>query len=328
MQRGRSVGCWLVLIGYLASRNAQAQSAPILQADAPVSHFELGLHARRMKASMRAEQSAWLTLTVPLDRLAAPRAVSASMPAPPNAAAPGSASPVSPAPAPNTAPSPDTAEAEPPLGFKELAAFSNFTRRAIAVATTAAGAGAERGRLDSLSARAKASALLPELRLRIVRNTDQALRWVPTTDDPYRVTQADGAGLILEAGAVFRFDRLVFAHEELAVERLRQRAAEERLKLEARVAEVMLDLLRARQLACSLDPNDPARVAHVLRLLQSFELLDSLTAGWFSGQAANLGRAVWGFPEAVLGACQPPEPDPPPPKPSATNPVARLDDSE
>lgn len=275
---------------------------------------------------MRAEQSAWLTLTVPFDRLAAPRTVTASLPAAAsNAVAPSAGASTPPSSAPNAAaPEPP----EPSLGFKELAAFSDFTRRATAAALSAAGAGADRARLDSLSSRAKASALLPELRLRIVRNTDQALRWVPTTDDPYRVTQADGAGLILEAGAVFRFDRLVFAHEELAVERLRQRAGEERLKLEARVAEAMLDLLRARQLACSLDPNDPGRVSHILKLLELFELLDSLTAGWFAGQAPGLGRAVWGFPEAILGECQPPEPVQPPAKPSATNPVARVDDSE
>ncbi|HVY30730.1 MAG TPA: hypothetical protein VHB79_29425 [Polyangiaceae bacterium] len=325
MQRGRWIGLGQAFAGYLVVVSAQGQSAPTLPSEVPASHFELGLHARSMKASMRAEQSAWLMLTVPFDRLAAPRAVTASVPAAPPSIAPQGAAASPPSTAPNATASEPLA---PSLGFKELVAFSDFTRRAIAAALAAAGAGADRGRLDSLSSRAKASALLPELRLRIVRNTDQALRWVPTTDDPYRVTQADGAGLILEAGAVFRLDRLVFAHEELAVERLRQRAAEERLKLEAHVAQSLLELLRARQLACSLDPNDPGRIGHVLKLLELFELLDSLTAGWFAGQAPGLGRAVWGFPEAILGECQPPEPVQPPSEPAATNPVATFDDSE
>lgn len=316
------MGLGLLLVSCLAATHVRAQNAPILQSDAPASHFELGLHARSMKASMRAEQAAWLTLTVPFDGLAAPHAVTASLPAASSSAASAAESPAPPSGANNTE------RAEPRLGFKELAAFSDFTRRTIAAALAAAGATADRGRLDSLSARAKASALLPELRLRVVRNTDQALRWVPTTDDPYRVTQADGAGLILEAGAVFRLDRLLFAHEELAVERLRQRAAEERLKLEARVADALLGLLRARQLACSLDPNDPGRVGHVLKLLELFELLDGLTAGWFAGQAPGLGRAVWGFPEAILGECEAPEPPPAPSQPTVTKPVARVDDSE
>jgi hypothetical protein len=193
------------------------------------------------------------------------------------------------------------------------------------VALAVAGVPADRRRLDSLSSRARSSALLPEVRLRAVRNTDQALRWVPTADDPTRVTQADGAGLILEASATFRLDRLVFAHEELMVERLRIHAGAERLKLEARVRESLLGLFRARELACSLPAEDPARAPQIIKLLELFQELDALTAGWFSEQAPRLGRAVWGFPEAILGLCEPPEP----PKPAATtNPVASLEDSE
>jgi hypothetical protein len=165
---------------------------------------------------------------------------------------------------------------------------------------------------------------LPELRLRAVRNTDQALRWAPTTDDPYRITQADGAGLTLEASATFRLDRLLFAREELTVERLRQRAGEARLKLEARVQAAVLGLFRARELGCA-DDREPAASSDVVHALELFQELDNLTAGWFSEQAPSFGRAVWGFPEAVLGVCSAPAP---PAAGGTTIPVASLSDSE
>ncbi len=282
-----------------------------------------------MHASARAEQAAWLTLTLPLDKLARPRV----------AQQPSIPEPASPAPAPAAPKSPDVATlgasatappaapvSETPLvTFEQLRALSEFSRRATVVALSVAGAAADRRRLDSLSSRARGSALLPELRLRAVRNTDQALRWVPTTDDPYRVTQADGAGMILEASATFRLDRLLFAHEELIVERLRQRAGEVRLKLEARVQAAVLGMFRAHQLACADDPNDPAQLHEVVKALEVFEELDNLTAGWFSEQAASLGRAVWGFPEAVLGVCSAPFPAS---VGAATKPVASLENSE
>ena len=307
----------------LVTTSARAQSQPLLPLSESAGHLELALHARSMQASARRERAAWVTLTLPLDKLALPRvAQQPALKAPQQE--PPSPSPSPPAPA--TAPAPPPAGAEPPLvSFEQLRALSEFSQRATVVALSVAGTAAERRRLDSLSSRARASALLPELRLRAVRNTDQALRWVPTTDDPYRVTQADGAGLILEASATFRLDRLLFAREELTVERLRLHAGEARLALEGHVRAAVLGLFRARELACAEDPNDPARLPEVVKVLEQFAALDDLTAGWFSEQAPSLGRAVWGFPEAVLGVCSPP---PPPPSAAGTKPVASLENSE
>jgi len=294
---------------------AEAQSLPVA---APASeHFEVALHARSMRASARAEQAAWLTLTLPLDELALPRIAQQPV-GPPTPAPTPSALPV----APPVAPPASTA---PLVSFAQLRALTEFSRRATVVALGVAGAAAERRRLDSLASRARASALLPELRLRAARNTDQALRWVPTTDDPSRITQADGAGLVLEVSATFRLDRLLFAREELTVERVRQQAGEERLKLEARVQSALLGLFRAHQLGCAGEPDDPKAAGQVIKGLELFQELDNLTAGWFSDQAASFGRAVWGFPEAVLGVCSEPLP---PSAAGATNPVASLENSE
>lgn len=317
MRRVRGIFAATWLASCTVATALHAQSAPIAPPAASDGHFEVALHARSMRASARAEQAAWVTLTLPLDKLALPRVAQGPDTAPQPAAPPV---------APKTQASP---EASPPpaahVGFEQLRALADFSRRATIAALAVAGAAADRRRLDSLSSRARSSALLPEVRLRAVRNTDQALRWVPTTDDPYRVTQADGAGMILEASATFRLDRLVFAHEELMVERLRLRAGAVRLKLEARVQAALFGLFRAREQTCASDPNDPAQLEHVLKLLELFAELDSLTAGWFSDEAPSLGRALWGFPEAVLGVCVPPEP-PAPDK--ATKAVASLDDSE
>jgi len=319
---------WFVLASFCGfTLTAQAQSLPVVAAPTtPGGHFEVALHARSLRASARAEQAAWLSVTVPLDKLALPRVAQQTTSTAPASAAPVPASSAAKAPAPTAAATP-TATPEPlapPVSFLQLRALTEFSRRATVVALSVAGAAAERRRLDSLSGRARASALLPELRLRASRNTDSALRFAPTSDDPYRVTQADGAGVVLEASATFRLDRLLFAREELTVERLRQQSGEVRLKLELRVQAALLGLFRAHQLSCAGEPGDP-KTLEVVKSLELFAELDNLTAGWFSDQAASFGRAVWGFPEAVLGVCSPP---PPASVVTDTNPVASLENSE
>jgi hypothetical protein len=317
-------GCFFA-IALLVPVHARAQVAPAAPTPAPTSgRFEVALHARSTRASARAEQAAWLSVTLPLDKLALPRVAQRSPASPSNGAVPASGT-SPPPPAPSPSPSPSPAPAPPPFTFQQLRVLSEFSRAATRVALAVVGAAAERRRLDALSSRARTSSLLPELRLRAVRNTDQALRWAPTGDDPYRVTQAEGAGIILEASAVFRLDRLLFAHEELAVERARQDASEQRSKLEARVQAALLGLFRARERACAEPDDDAKATLERLLTLEQFQELDNLTAGWFSTEAPRLGVAVWGFSEAVLGVCSAPQP---PPTPPATNPVASLENSE
>lgn len=294
MSRFRGWGCFVFVAFWLAASTClgQAREAPPLPATGAGGHVEVSLHARSTQAMARSERAAWLSVTVPLDRAAAPRVAQATVPAPPAAPPPAS----------------DRSGPAPRVSFAQLRALSELTRRATAAALAVVSTAAERRRLDSLATRARSAALLPELRLRILRNSDKALRWIPTTDDPYRITQADGTGLILEGAATFRLDRLLFANEELAVERLRQDAGAARLKLEGRVVEAVLGLFHARERACADETDDAERAAQTLKLLELFAELDALTAGWFAQQAPSLGRAVWGFPEAVLGVCTAPEP--------------------
>jgi hypothetical protein len=309
----------VLLLGLLA---APARS----QSRSDAERFAISVHARSTRATARAEQAAWLSLTLPLGGLAARRPVLRSAATIPKSDA-GSSETSAVEPAPSTAQAgQDDMAGEPPITFEQLRTLSELSRRATAVALAVAGAAVDRRRLDALSTRARWSAVLPELRLRAQRNTDQALRWAPTSDDPYRVTQADGAGTTLEASATFRLDRLLFSREELVVERLRAQAGQERLELERRVLGAVVGLFRARELGCAAGVDEDARVQQRVRGVELFAELDVLTAGWFAEQAPELGRAVWGFPEALLGQCRPLAPR------SAvaaeTKPVASLGDSE
>lgn len=274
---------------------------------------EVSLHARTTQASARTERAAWLSVTLPIGALMRPSGRSAALAE--AASAPEPTASTARAPAEPT---------EPELSFRALRAFADFSRRASRVAFSVRGVPAERRRLDSLAIRARVSAALPELRLRAQRNTDQALRWAPTSDDPYRVTQADGAGTTLEASATFRLDRLVFADEELSIERERRQAGEQHLALERSVLEALLALFRARQLGCSPGSDEAARAEQLIRVAERFTELDALTAGWFAEHAPSFARAIWGFPEAILGACQAPAPASEAP---SIKPVASLENS-
>src|SRR5690349_18079499 len=87
---------------------------------------------------------------------------------------------------------------------------SRLARDTVARALEVAGhPGARRG-LASLSSRVRTAALLPQLTVRALRTTDQALRLSPTLDEPDRYSESGGAGLWLEARLTWQLDRLVY----------------------------------------------------------------------------------------------------------------------
>ncbi len=262
-------------------------SAPGQAQEASAEHFDVALHARTSFASARNERAAWLSLTVPFGALATTRVQGRTV----AVASEASEAPAAP-------PAPET-----PAPLVQLRALAELTRLATLRALSAAGVATDRRRLDSLSSRSRASAALPEVRLRAQRSTDQALRWAPTTDDPYRMTQSDAAGVTLEASATFRLDRLVFSREELVVERLREKQATEHLRLEQRVQQAVQGLFRAREQACAAEPDAPAREQNRLRSLELGVELDALTAGWFLAQAPRFSLQIWGSVDAIWGLC-------------------------
>jgi hypothetical protein len=157
-----------------------------------------------------------------------------------------------------------------------------FARKVVRAALAARGTLRSAERLDGLASRSRAAAALPELTLRALRSNDQSLRLSPTAATAYDYTQTGGAGLLLEARAVWRLDRLVFADEELRVERLRaqQLRASERL-----VALVLKQLFTLQQARAKLDDDELApdeRLRAELQLFEASAALDVLTDGAFA----------------------------------------------
>lgn len=138
-------------------------------------------------------------------------------------------------------------------------------------------------RLDSLTTRSRASALLPEIRVRIGHDVDEGATVSPTEYDPSRVTSSGGSSLWVEGRATFRLDRLVFADEEVQIERLRvEREKEERL-----LTDRILGLIERFQAAewTMADPGlvDPdVRAKAEVARIASAAALDVLSGGWFS----------------------------------------------
>jgi hypothetical protein len=223
-----------------------------------------------------------VALTLPLDRFALPREIASAE------SEPGIEVEKAPAPPPSREPAPNDESAFP----LSLGSFLSLSRATVRQALSTSGVDEEQERLDSLSARARSSALLPELRLRAARSDDQALRLAPTNDDPYRYSLAGGTDLVLEATATWNLARLVFADEEVAVARLRL----ERDKARAAIVERVLDRIFSwrRSLVKVLDPETPAEEAlkAELELVDAVTALDVMTGGAFGERLRELGLAV------------------------------------
>ncbi|HYQ41081.1 MAG TPA: hypothetical protein VER11_03915, partial [Polyangiaceae bacterium] len=155
-----------------------------------------------------------------------------------------------------------------------------------------------RSRLFGLASRARSSAVLPELGVRTLRSSGQLLRLAPTVDDPNRYTQAGTSELTIEARLTWRLDRLVFADEEVTLERLQI----ERDAAERRLVDYVLERLelwqRGRLRAADPNTEPEQRDAAELSALTAAVELDVLTDGWFSqaigeseaGTQANVAR--------------------------------------
>ncbi|MET0794170.1 MAG: hypothetical protein ABW061_21795 [Polyangiaceae bacterium] len=256
----------------LATRSAHASPNP--------EGFWFSLSAEYRVGTWQRQWSAFLALNVPLERLAAPRFMrdaprlaeeppkKTSTPAPANEPVP-----VAPAPVPR----PVSDSTPPAVGLTP-----RLARGAIRHALREAGYIDTRTRLSSIAARARSSAALPEVGLRTLHSSGTTLRLTPTNDDPYRYTQAGTSELSLEARLTWHLDRLVFADEEVPVERLQH----ERDAAERRLIDFVLQRLiawqRGRVRAADLNLDPEQRQSAELEALGAAVELDVLTGGWFS----------------------------------------------
>lgn len=131
--------------------------------------------------------------------------------------------------------------------------------------------------LADLASRARASALAPELRLRAYRGLDVGAR-IYRTDD-VAVTTSDAAQTFLEVRLGWRLDRLVFADEEIAIERMKLERAELRQKIAAKVVELVLRWQRARRAANDPSLLDSERDEAAVSAVEALLALDALTGG-------------------------------------------------
>ena len=259
----------------------------------PGPGFSVSLGMQYRSGALSREWSGLLALDIALDRFAAPRAMRAA----PRVAEgpPKKESDAAPSPPP-AEPAPANADAPTPLLTSRLA------RGAVRHALASAGYLTARSRLASLGTRARSSAVLPELGLRTLRSSGQLLRLTPTTDDPYRYTQAGTSELSIEARLTWHLDRLVFADEEVTLERLQiERDAAERRLIDYVLER--LSLWQRGQLRAA-DPNiDPEqRESADLAAVAATVELDVLTDGWFSqaiGQSEGQGTGCCGKPSKV-----------------------------
>ena len=173
------------------------------------------LSARAERSDVGSGMSGFVALAVPLDRLAAPRKLAASVDERPDDDA-RNQTPDDAPPGEGERTSPETPE-EPAISAPVLA---HLARAAVQAALRANDVSLRRSELEGLATRARASAALPELRFRAAHSNDQSLRLAPTLEDPDRYTLDGGNDLMLEASVTWRLNRLVFADEEIAVERL------------------------------------------------------------------------------------------------------------
>lgn len=204
-----------------------------------------------------------------------------------------------PAPAPSQAPTPAPAKLAPPSPAKLAPAASGEKLAPIrlpvevspAVARGAVQAALERAklvdpdaRIDAIAARARSSALLPELRVRASRTVDDGQALSPTEYDPLRTTATSSVGLWLEARATWRLDRLVFSEEEVALERLRVQRVEAQTKIIERVLGLLFTWQRSMAIADDGAASPEEHLAATLKTVEAEVELDILTGGWFTKQ--------------------------------------------
>ena len=133
--------------------------------------------------------------------------------------------------------------------------------------------------------------MLPEVRLRgSTVDTARQSATLSQDSDPTHVYDSLGDSRLLEARLTWRLDRLLFAEDEPGLERLRVEHREAKLRLSARVLEVLFQWQRAildRELSTE---GTRDRLEASLRAIEAESSLDVLTAGWFSAWVAEARR--------------------------------------
>jgi hypothetical protein len=127
-----------------------------------------------------------------------------------------------------------------------------------------------------------------------MRTVDDGQTLSPVSYDPTRIVAVDAVRFWMEARATWRLDRLLFAEEEVALERLRHERAEAQTKVTKEVLRLLFEWQRARAHAedATLPPED--NLAARLKAIEAEAELDLLTDGWFSRWRATEDKSSKG----------------------------------
>jgi hypothetical protein len=130
--------------------------------------------------------------------------------------------------------------------------------------------------LSSMRTRARLTGLLPELRARVIRSDHSRDSFDYGEDIPLS-RGSNVASYAFEGRATFKLDRLLFADEELTIERLRAERREARERITRKVMDAYFRLERAELDLAQL----PGEREAELRKLEAEVELNTLTAGAF-----------------------------------------------
>ena len=133
--------------------------------------------------------------------------------------------------------------------------------------------------LDDLASRAKSSALAPELRLRAHRTLSYGARIFSADTLADHTTLSDGTETFLEARLTWRLDRLVFADEEVGIERVKLDRAELKQRVSSRIVELTIAWSRARRAAQNPDLLPVEREEAAMTAMEAILALDAFTGG-------------------------------------------------
>jgi hypothetical protein len=228
-----------------------------------------------------------------LDRLAAGpghRLTDPARPERPVSSSPGLAPSAERADAPSSGVDPAAASAKdvpappaPPPPARPNLVLPSLARSCVAAALRASGLGMDDTRLDALVARARASAWLPEARMRAMRLiTDAARAATLATTDGTNYYETVGAHLVLELRLTWRLDRLLYAGDEPALERARLERHDARSRLAVRTLDALFAWQRAVVDIKEALVGSREEGQAWLRASEAQATLDVLTDGWFS----------------------------------------------
>jgi hypothetical protein len=175
-----------------------------------------------------------------------------------------------------------------------------LARDCVGAALQASGLGVDDARIDALVSRARASAWLPETRMRAMRLWDNANNATTlASTDTANFYDAVGANLVLELRLTWRLDRLLYAGDEGTLERVRLERLDARSRLATRTLEILFTWERAVLEARQAASGSPEEQSAQLRASEAQATLDVLTAGWFSARASSPAPPLPGPPSGT-----------------------------